>query len=69
LVRSGGLGGVYKRQMLDTLREGGLRSRWGEPRRRARAALAQFVVEMDVPRRIDSCSLAEKQHVLLARAL
>ncbi len=60
---------VAENIMLDSLREGGLRYRWGETRRRARAALAQLVVEMDVTRRIDSCSLAEKQHVLLARAL
>ncbi|ELY4598275.1 sugar ABC transporter ATP-binding protein [Cronobacter malonaticus] len=60
---------VAENIMLDSLREGGLRYRWGETRRRARAALAQLDVEMDVNRRIDSCSLAEKQHVLLARAL
>ncbi|APZ05678.1 ABC transporter [Kosakonia cowanii] len=55
--------------MLDKLAEGGHRFRWGEIRRQARDALAQLDVEFDVTRAIDSCTLAEKQHILLARAL
>ena len=55
--------------MLDKLAEGGHRFRWGEIRRQARDALAQLDVAFDVTRAIDSCTLAEKQHILLARAL
>ncbi|AST69627.1 ABC transporter [Kosakonia cowanii] len=55
--------------MLDKLAEGGHRFHWGEIRRQARDALAQLDVAFDVTRAIDSCTLAEKQHILLARAL
>ena len=55
--------------MLDALAEPGHRYRWGEIRRQARAALAQLDVVMDVRQAIESCSLAEKQQILLARAL
>ncbi len=55
--------------MLDKLAEAGHRYRWGEIRQQARAALAQLDVQLDVKRPIDSCTLAEKQQILLARAL
>ncbi|WP_200551519.1 sugar ABC transporter ATP-binding protein [Kosakonia sp. LAM2021] len=55
--------------MLDTLADAGHRYRWGEIRHRAREALAQLDVELEVKRSIDSCTLAEKQQILLARAL
>jgi simple sugar transport system ATP-binding protein len=38
-------------------------------RQQAREALAQLDVTLDVRRSIDSCTLAEKQQILLARAL
>lgn len=60
---------VAENIMLDRLGEGGHVYRWGEVRSSARAALAQLDVAIDVRRRIESCSLAEKQQVLLARAL
>ncbi len=55
--------------MLDKLAEEGHRYRWGEIRQQAREALAQLDVALDVKRSIDTCSLAEKQQILLARAL
>ncbi|MDD7995735.1 sugar ABC transporter ATP-binding protein [Kosakonia radicincitans] len=55
--------------MLDTLAETGHRFRWNEIRQQARDALAQLDVQLDVKRSIDSCTLAEKQQILLARAL
>jgi len=55
--------------MLDRLAEPGHAWRWGEMRQLAEAALAQLDVAMDVRRTIDTCSLAEKQQILLARAL
>lgn len=55
--------------MLDKLAETGHCYRWREMRRQAVAALAQLDVSLDVKRSIDSCTLAEKQQVLLARAL
>ncbi|QHM95891.1 sugar ABC transporter ATP-binding protein [Kosakonia sacchari] len=55
--------------MLDKLAEGGHRFHWGEIRKLAREALAQLDVMFDVKRSIDSCTLAEKQQILLARAL
>ncbi|MGP3593882.1 sugar ABC transporter ATP-binding protein [Vagococcus sp. WN89Y] len=55
--------------MLDKLAEAGHRYRWSEIRRQASDALALLDVSLDVRRSIDSCSLAEKQQVLLARAL
>ncbi len=43
--------------------------RWSRVRQLAREALAQLDVALDVRRSIDSCTLAEKQQILLARAL
>ncbi|MGX5025499.1 sugar ABC transporter ATP-binding protein [Enterobacter asburiae] len=55
--------------MLDQLAQPGHRYRWHDIRQQARQALAQLDVMLDVRRSIDSCSLAEKQQILLARAL
>ncbi|WP_312691466.1 sugar ABC transporter ATP-binding protein [Kosakonia sp.] len=55
--------------MLDKLADEGHRYRWGAIRQQAQQALAQLDVVMDVKRIIDTCTLAEKQHILLARAL
>ncbi|MGK9175872.1 sugar ABC transporter ATP-binding protein [Yokenella regensburgei] len=55
--------------MLDRLAEAGHRWRWGEMRQLAQQALAQLDVSIDVRRSVDTCSLAEKQQILLARAL
>ena len=60
---------VAENIMLDRLAEGGQLYRWGQIRRQARELLAQLEVQIDVSRRIDQCSLAEKQQILLARAL
>ena len=60
---------VAENIMLDRLAEGGQLYRWGQIRRQARELLAQLDVQIDVSRRIDQCSLAEKQQILLARAL
>jgi simple sugar transport system ATP-binding protein len=55
--------------MLDRLAETGHAWRWGEMRKLAQDALAQLDVSLDVRRSIDTCTLAEKQQILLARAL
>lgn len=55
--------------MLDQLAQPGHRYRWRDIRQQARQALAQLDVTLDVRRSIDGCSLAEKQQILLARAL
>jgi simple sugar transport system ATP-binding protein len=55
--------------MLDQLAQPGHRFNWRAVRQQARQALAQLDVSLDVRRSIDSCSLAEKQQILLARAL
>ena len=55
--------------LLDHLAQPGYRFRWAEVRRRATEALAQLDVVLDVRRAVDGCTLAEKQQVLLARAL
>ena len=55
--------------MLDRLAEAGHAWRWGEMRKLAQEALAQLDVSLDVRRSIDTCTLAEKQQILLARAL
>jgi simple sugar transport system ATP-binding protein len=54
--------------MLDQLAQPGHRYNWRAIRQQARQALAQLDV-FDVRRAIDSCTLAEKQQILLARAL
>ncbi|MRS90105.1 ATP-binding cassette domain-containing protein [Enterobacteriaceae bacterium RIT714] len=55
--------------MLDNLAQPGHRYRWRAIREQAKQALAQLDVSMNVRRTIDSCTLAEKQQILLARAL
>lgn len=55
--------------MLDQLAQPGHRFSWRAIRQQARQALAQLDVTLDVRRSIDGCSLAEKQQILLARAL
>ncbi len=55
--------------MLDRLAEPGHAWHWGEVRKLAQDALAQLDVSLDVRRSIDTCTLAEKQQILLARAL
>lgn len=55
--------------MLDNLALPGHRYRWRAIREQAKQALAQLDVSLNVHRSIDSCSLAEKQQILLARAL
>ncbi|VTN14911.1 Galactose/methyl galactoside import ATP-binding protein MglA [Raoultella terrigena] len=55
--------------MLDRLALPGQGFSWRRVREQARAALAQLDIVLDVRRSIDSCSLAEKQQILLARAL
>lgn len=60
---------VAENIMLDRLAEGGHLYRWGEMRRQARVLLSQLDVHIDVRKRVDRCSLAEKQQILLARAL
>lgn len=55
--------------MLDKLAEAGHLYSWPQIYRQARAALAQLEVAIDVKKRIEQCSLAEKQQILLARAL
>ena len=60
---------VAENILLDDLAQPGHRYRWGAIRQRARQALAQLDCDLDVNRRIDDCTLAQKQQVLLARAL
>jgi simple sugar transport system ATP-binding protein len=60
---------VAENILLDELAEPGHRYRWGEVRRQARALLAQLDVALDVNRLVEHCTLAEKQQILLARAL
>ncbi|VDR29014.1 Galactose/methyl galactoside import ATP-binding protein MglA [Raoultella terrigena] len=51
--------------MLDRLALPGQGFSWRRVREQARAALAQLDIVLDVRRSIDSCSLAEKQQILL----
>ena len=60
---------VAENILLDRLAEPGHHYRWGEVRRQARALLAQLDVALDVNRLVERCTLAEKQQILLARAL
>lgn len=60
---------VAENIMLDQLAEPGHTYRWRHIRHSARNALALLGVDLDVRRRIEQCSLAEKQQILLARAL
>ncbi|NBB55484.1 ATP-binding cassette domain-containing protein [Pantoea vagans] len=60
---------VAENILLDRLAEPGHRYRWGEIRRQAQALLTQLDVVLDVNRLVERCTLAEKQQILLARAL
>lgn len=60
---------VAENIMLDQLAKPGHSYRWRQIRHSARNALALLGVELDVRRRIEQCPLAEKQQILLARAL
>ena len=55
--------------MLDQLAQPGHRYRWRAIRQQAKQALAQLGIALDVRRIVDTCTLAEKQQILLARAL
>lgn len=55
--------------MLDRLAEGGQLCHWPQLYRQANALLEQLQVNLDVRQRIERCTLAEKQQILLARAL
>jgi len=60
---------VAENILLDRLAEPGHVYSWREIRRQARTLLAQLEVNIDVNRLVERCSLAEKQQILLARAL
>ncbi|MFG1174710.1 sugar ABC transporter ATP-binding protein [Erwiniaceae bacterium CAU 1747] len=60
---------VAENIMLDQLAEGGQLYRWGAVRRQARELLEQLDVQIDVRRKVEHCTLSEKQQILLARAL
>ncbi|MRT57086.1 ATP-binding cassette domain-containing protein [Enterobacteriaceae bacterium RIT693] len=60
---------VAENIMLDKLAEAGHFYRWPQIYQQARAALTQLDVVIDVKKRIEQCTLAEKQQILLARAL
>lgn len=60
---------VAENIMLDKLADAGHFYHWPQIRHQARRALAQLEVTLDVNKRIEQCSLAQKQHILLARAL
>ena len=60
---------VAENIMLDRLSEPGLRYRWSEMRRQARELLAQLESPLPVNRLVERCTTAEKQQILLARAL
>ncbi|MBA0037304.1 sugar ABC transporter ATP-binding protein [Pantoea sp. BIGb0393] len=60
---------VAENILLDRLAEPGHLYNWRDIRRQARALLAQLQVNIDVNRLVERCTLAEKQQILLARAL
>ena len=60
---------VAENIMLDKLADAGHFYRWSEIYQQARAALAPLEASIDIRKRIEQCSLAEKQQILLARAL
>lgn len=60
---------VAENILLDRLAEPGVGYRWREIRRQAKALLAQLDVRIDVNQQVERCTLAEKQQILLARAL
>ncbi|WP_170870461.1 sugar ABC transporter ATP-binding protein [Pantoea sp. 1.19] len=60
---------VAENILLDRLAEDGQLIHWSALRRDARALLAQLRSTIAVTRRVAQCTLAEKQQILLARAL
>lgn len=60
---------VAENILLDRLAQPGHGFRWGAIRQQARALLAQLDAHIDVNRLVERCTLAEKQQILLARAL
>ena len=60
---------VAENIMLDTLSEAGHFYHWSQIHKQAHEALALLEVNIDTRKRIEQCSLAEKQQILLARAL
>lgn len=60
---------VAENIMLDTLAQTGHVLNWPRLYQQAQALLDQIGVHLNVRQRLDRCSLAEKQQVLLARAL
>ncbi len=60
---------VAENIMLDQLAEAGFYHSWSKIRQQAHDALSQLGVTLNVEQSVDRCSLAEKQHILLARAL
>ncbi|CFW58494.1 ribose ABC transport system%2C ATP-binding protein RbsA [Yersinia enterocolitica] len=60
---------VAENIMLDTLAEQGHLFNWPQLYRQAEALLGQLCLKLNVRQRLESCTLAEKQQVLLARAL
>jgi len=60
---------VAENILLDQLAEPGHSYSWQKIRHQARALLKQLEVNIDINRLVERCSLAEKQQILLARAL
>jgi len=60
---------VAENILLDQLASGGFTYNWRQIYRRASELLAQLDLQFDVRQRLDQCSLAQKQQILLARAL
>ncbi|PWC17473.1 sugar ABC transporter ATP-binding protein [Brenneria corticis] len=60
---------VAENIMLDTLAQFGHVLNWPRLYRQAQSLLDQLGIHLDVRQRLDRCSLAEKQQILLARAL
>ncbi|WP_027712285.1 sugar ABC transporter ATP-binding protein [Dickeya chrysanthemi] len=60
---------VAENIMLDQLAESGHVFNWAALYQQAQALLTQLGVSINVRRRLDQCTLAEKQQILLARAL
>ncbi|MCG8708953.1 sugar ABC transporter ATP-binding protein [Brenneria sp. 4F2] len=60
---------VAENIMLDTLAQTGHVLNWPQVYRQAQALLDQLGIRLNVRQRLDRCSLAEKQQILLARAL
>jgi len=60
---------VAENILLDQIAASGERFSWRALRQQARQLLAQLDVQLDVRRNVERCTLAEKQHILLARAL